>query len=97
MKLRCSLFLRSKIFAVCGPHLQTSVEEDVDQTSAVCKKKLFVFNVCRLLKQTGGGVRTVVVVGGGRGRWVAVVDGGRWVVVVDGGRWVVVVDGGGDV
>ncbi|MFS7981850.1 hypothetical protein Hanom_Chr10g00955851 [Helianthus anomalus] len=28
---------------VCGPHLQTSVEEEVDQTSVVCKKKAICF------------------------------------------------------
>ncbi|KAL4588927.1 hypothetical protein LXL04_001827 [Taraxacum kok-saghyz] len=29
----------TKTYAVCGPHLQPSAAEDVDQTSAVCKKK----------------------------------------------------------
>ncbi|KAL4586764.1 hypothetical protein LXL04_011408 [Taraxacum kok-saghyz] len=28
-----------KTSVVCGPHLQTSAEEEVDQTSAVCRKK----------------------------------------------------------
>ncbi|MFS7896837.1 hypothetical protein Hanom_Chr00s005946g01731461 [Helianthus anomalus] len=51
--LRCGAvcFLRGKMSIVCGPHLQTSVEEELDQTSAVCKKKVVCFvNVCRLLK-----------------------------------------------
>ncbi|MFS8011313.1 hypothetical protein Hanom_Chr14g01307571 [Helianthus anomalus] len=44
-------FLRDGMSAVCGPHLLTSVEKEVDQTSAVCKKKaVCFFNVCRLLK-----------------------------------------------
>ncbi|MFS7906783.1 hypothetical protein Hanom_Chr01g00063301 [Helianthus anomalus] len=29
--------------AFCGPYLQTSVAEEVDQTSAVCKKKTVCF------------------------------------------------------
>ncbi|MFS7995897.1 hypothetical protein Hanom_Chr12g01123451 [Helianthus anomalus] len=29
--------------AVCGPHLQTSAAEEVDKTSAVCKKKTVCF------------------------------------------------------
>ncbi|MFS8025758.1 hypothetical protein Hanom_Chr16g01478961 [Helianthus anomalus] len=29
--------------AVCGSHLQTSVADEVDQTSAVCKKKIVCF------------------------------------------------------
>ncbi|KAK1429241.1 hypothetical protein QVD17_11447 [Tagetes erecta] len=33
---------------VCGPHLQTSVEEEVDQTYAICKEKT-VFFLCRKL------------------------------------------------
>ncbi|MFS7896782.1 hypothetical protein Hanom_Chr00s005806g01730681 [Helianthus anomalus] len=36
-------FFRGKMFAVCGPHLQTSVAEEVDQTSAVCNKKTVCF------------------------------------------------------
>ncbi|KAL4565828.1 hypothetical protein LXL04_029934 [Taraxacum kok-saghyz] len=43
--------------AVCGPYLQTSVEEEVNQTSAVCKKK----TVTTVEKQ----VRS-----GGERRWV---------------------------
>ncbi|KAL4563166.1 hypothetical protein LXL04_027201 [Taraxacum kok-saghyz] len=34
---------RSKTSAVCGPYLQISAEEEVDQTSAVCKKKTVYF------------------------------------------------------
>ncbi|KAL4575940.1 hypothetical protein LXL04_012027 [Taraxacum kok-saghyz] len=37
--LRWRLFFRSQTSAVCGPHLQASAAEEVDQTSAVCKKK----------------------------------------------------------
>ncbi|MFS7980985.1 hypothetical protein Hanom_Chr10g00945611 [Helianthus anomalus] len=36
-------FFRGKMSAVCGPHLQTSAAEEVDQTSAVCKKKTVCF------------------------------------------------------
>ncbi|MFS7948295.1 hypothetical protein Hanom_Chr06g00558261 [Helianthus anomalus] len=36
-------FFRRKMSAVCEPHLQTSVAEEVDQTSAVCKKKTVCF------------------------------------------------------
>ncbi|MFS7928594.1 hypothetical protein Hanom_Chr04g00322621 [Helianthus anomalus] len=36
-------FFRSKMSAVCGPHLQTSVKEEVDQTTEVCKKKTVCF------------------------------------------------------
>ncbi|MFS7905495.1 hypothetical protein Hanom_Chr01g00048391 [Helianthus anomalus] len=36
-------FFRGKMSAVCGPHLQTSVAEEVDQTSAVCRKKTVCF------------------------------------------------------
>ncbi|MFS7985925.1 hypothetical protein Hanom_Chr11g01004381 [Helianthus anomalus] len=36
-------FFRCKTSAVYGPHLQTSVAEEVDQTSAVCKKKTVCF------------------------------------------------------
>ncbi|MFS7985445.1 hypothetical protein Hanom_Chr11g00998451 [Helianthus anomalus] len=36
-------FFRGKTSAVCGPHLQTSAAEEVDQTSAVCKKKTVCF------------------------------------------------------
>ncbi|MFS7924707.1 hypothetical protein Hanom_Chr03g00275851 [Helianthus anomalus] len=32
-----------KLSAVCGLHLQTSVEEEVDQTSVICKKKTVGF------------------------------------------------------
>ncbi|KAL4584266.1 hypothetical protein LXL04_008862 [Taraxacum kok-saghyz] len=32
-------FFEAKTSAVCGPHLQPSAAEEVDQTSAVCKKK----------------------------------------------------------
>ncbi|KAK1407968.1 hypothetical protein QVD17_39596 [Tagetes erecta] len=32
-----------KMSAVYRPHLQTSAEEEVDQTSAVCKKKTVCF------------------------------------------------------
>ncbi|KAK1437357.1 hypothetical protein QVD17_03148 [Tagetes erecta] len=54
-KLRCNGYefkhKRVKMSAVCGPHLQTSAEEEVDQTSAVCKKKtVCFFNFCSLLK-----------------------------------------------
>ncbi|KAL4565960.1 hypothetical protein LXL04_030067 [Taraxacum kok-saghyz] len=31
--------MRAKTSAVCGPHLQSSAEEEVAQTSAVCNKK----------------------------------------------------------
>ncbi|KAL4569012.1 hypothetical protein LXL04_024639 [Taraxacum kok-saghyz] len=34
-----SHLLRVKTSAVCGPYLQSSTAEEVDQTSAVCKKK----------------------------------------------------------
>ncbi|KAL4556021.1 hypothetical protein LXL04_038656 [Taraxacum kok-saghyz] len=38
-----------KTSAVCGPHLQSSAEEEVVQTSAVCSKKtVCFFNICRL-------------------------------------------------
>ncbi|KAJ0827566.1 hypothetical protein HanRHA438_Chr17g0827301 [Helianthus annuus] len=40
------VFLRSKMSVVYRPHLQTSVEEEVDQTSAVCKKKTVCFLTC---------------------------------------------------
>ncbi|KAL4569335.1 hypothetical protein LXL04_024971 [Taraxacum kok-saghyz] len=33
------LTFKAKTSAVCGPHLQASAAEKVDQTSAVCKKK----------------------------------------------------------
>ncbi|MFS7899139.1 hypothetical protein Hanom_Chr10g00890411 [Helianthus anomalus] len=36
-------FSRGKTSAVCGPHLQTSVVEEVVQTSAVCEKKTVCF------------------------------------------------------
>ncbi|KAL4588665.1 hypothetical protein LXL04_001557 [Taraxacum kok-saghyz] len=36
-------FFRGKTSAVCGPHLQTSATEEVDQTSAVCNKKTVCF------------------------------------------------------
>ncbi|KAL4568562.1 hypothetical protein LXL04_024176 [Taraxacum kok-saghyz] len=40
---------RAKTSAVCGPHLQSSTEEVVVQTSAVCSKKTVCFlNICRL-------------------------------------------------
>ncbi|MFS7926885.1 hypothetical protein Hanom_Chr04g00302431 [Helianthus anomalus] len=32
-------FFRGKTSAVCEPHLQTSVAEEVDQTTAIRKKK----------------------------------------------------------
>ncbi|KAL4577562.1 hypothetical protein LXL04_013671 [Taraxacum kok-saghyz] len=37
--LFCSLIFKTS--AVCGPHLQPSAAEEVDQTSVVCKKKTF--------------------------------------------------------
>ncbi|MFS7998939.1 hypothetical protein Hanom_Chr12g01159951 [Helianthus anomalus] len=44
-------FLKGKTSAVFGPHLQISVEEEVDKISAVCKTNaVCFFNVCRLLK-----------------------------------------------
>ncbi|MFS7949895.1 hypothetical protein Hanom_Chr06g00576991 [Helianthus anomalus] len=36
---------KMKMSAVCGPHLQASAGEKVDQRSAVCKKK----TVCLLM------------------------------------------------
>ncbi|MFS7953203.1 hypothetical protein Hanom_Chr07g00615801 [Helianthus anomalus] len=36
-------FFRGKTSAVCGSHLQTFAAEEVDQTSAVCKKKTVCF------------------------------------------------------
>ncbi|MFS7975408.1 hypothetical protein Hanom_Chr10g00880261 [Helianthus anomalus] len=36
-------FFRGKTSAVCGPYLQTSATEEVNQTSAVCKKKTVCF------------------------------------------------------
>ncbi|MFS7992719.1 hypothetical protein Hanom_Chr12g01085601 [Helianthus anomalus] len=33
-------FFRGKTSAVYGPHLQTSTAKEVDQTSAVCNKKI---------------------------------------------------------
>ncbi|MFS7923373.1 hypothetical protein Hanom_Chr03g00259971 [Helianthus anomalus] len=36
-------FFRGKTSAVCGPHLQTSAAEELDQTSAVCKEKTVCF------------------------------------------------------
>ncbi|KAJ0445503.1 hypothetical protein HanIR_Chr16g0843651 [Helianthus annuus] len=35
--------LRGKMSVVCGPHLQASAREDVDQMSAVCKEKRVCF------------------------------------------------------
>ncbi|MFS7986580.1 hypothetical protein Hanom_Chr11g01012021 [Helianthus anomalus] len=32
-----------KMFVVCGPDLQTSAAEEVDQTSSICQKKTFCF------------------------------------------------------
>ncbi|MFS7968648.1 hypothetical protein Hanom_Chr09g00800081 [Helianthus anomalus] len=86
---------------ICGSHLHTSVEKEVDKTSADCKKK----NVCFLTYVKFKNKLVVVYgrwlwVGGGGGRWWWMVDGGGgwWTVVVDGGggggRWWVV-DGGG--
>ncbi|KAJ0878296.1 hypothetical protein HanRHA438_Chr10g0438111 [Helianthus annuus] len=43
LTLRCCLFFSGKTSAVCGPHLQTSAAEEVDQNSAVCKKKTVCF------------------------------------------------------
>ncbi|MFS7907671.1 hypothetical protein Hanom_Chr01g00074061 [Helianthus anomalus] len=63
--------LRSKMYAVCGPHLQTYVEEEVDQTSAVCKKK----SVCFLMYVDFKNKLMVVYE---RWWWVVVVDGGWW-------------------
>ncbi|MFS7986014.1 hypothetical protein Hanom_Chr11g01005471 [Helianthus anomalus] len=42
-RLRCCLFFKGKTSTVCGPHLQTSAAEEVDQTSTVCKKKTVCF------------------------------------------------------
>ncbi|MFS7941056.1 hypothetical protein Hanom_Chr05g00471681 [Helianthus anomalus] len=36
-------FFCRKMSAVCGPHLQTSAREEVDQKSAVCKEKRVCF------------------------------------------------------
>lgn len=36
-------YFRVKTLAGCGPHLQTSVEEEVDQMFAICKKKTLCF------------------------------------------------------
>ncbi|KAL4574845.1 hypothetical protein LXL04_021684 [Taraxacum kok-saghyz] len=36
-------FFEAKTSAVCGPHLQASAAEEVDQTSAVCKKNTVCF------------------------------------------------------
>ncbi|MFS7950174.1 hypothetical protein Hanom_Chr07g00580251 [Helianthus anomalus] len=36
-------FFRGKTSSICGPHLQTSVTEEVDQTSAVCREKTVCF------------------------------------------------------
>ncbi|KAK1429024.1 hypothetical protein QVD17_11223 [Tagetes erecta] len=47
--------------AVCGPHLQTSAEEEVDQTSAVCKKK----TVLAAAREEDGGVTAAGKGGGG--------------------------------
>ncbi|KAL4564402.1 hypothetical protein LXL04_028466 [Taraxacum kok-saghyz] len=42
-------YTKVKMSAVCGPHLQSSAEEEVAQTSAVCSKKtVCFFNICRL-------------------------------------------------
>ncbi|KAL4584483.1 hypothetical protein LXL04_009085 [Taraxacum kok-saghyz] len=38
-------FFEAKTSAVCGPHLQASVAEEVDQTSAVCNKKTINQNI----------------------------------------------------
>ncbi|MFS7984731.1 hypothetical protein Hanom_Chr11g00989971 [Helianthus anomalus] len=43
-------FLRGTTSADCGPHLQTSVAEEVDQTFVVCNKKTVCF--FNLYKQT---------------------------------------------
>ncbi|MFS7988661.1 hypothetical protein Hanom_Chr11g01037521 [Helianthus anomalus] len=67
------VFLRGKTSTVCGPHLQTSVEEEVNQTSTVCKKKVVWF-------------LTYVVF---QNKLVVVYERRWWVVVVldgDGGR-----------
>ncbi|MFS7953720.1 hypothetical protein Hanom_Chr07g00621921 [Helianthus anomalus] len=40
---------------VCGPHVQTSVTEEVDQTSAVCKKKTICFLTFALEEEVYGG------------------------------------------
>ncbi|MFS7946026.1 hypothetical protein Hanom_Chr06g00531181 [Helianthus anomalus] len=37
-------FFRGKTSVVCGPHLQTSVAEEVNQISAVCRKKTVCFS-----------------------------------------------------
>ncbi|KAL4558214.1 hypothetical protein LXL04_036412 [Taraxacum kok-saghyz] len=42
-------FFEVKTSAVCGPHLQPSAAEEVDQTSAVCKKKT---NTCIFKNET---------------------------------------------
>ncbi|MFS7919802.1 hypothetical protein Hanom_Chr03g00216931 [Helianthus anomalus] len=93
------LFLRGKMTAVCGPHIQTSVEEQLDQTCEVCKKKVVCF-----LTYVDFSYKPVVVYG--RWWWVVVVmleGGGRWWMWTvgggGGGRWwvvvVVVMVGGG--
>ncbi|KAK1434628.1 hypothetical protein QVD17_00377 [Tagetes erecta] len=67
-----------KMSVVCGLHLQTYTKEEVNQTSAVCKKN-YVF----LVVLDGGGKWVVAVNGGGGG------GGGRlWLVGGSGsGRW----------
>ncbi|MFS7911649.1 hypothetical protein Hanom_Chr02g00120591 [Helianthus anomalus] len=42
-------FFKGKTSAVCGPHLQISAAEKVDQTSAVCKKKTLCFLTSAML------------------------------------------------
>lgn len=37
------IFLKGKICVVCGPYLHTSIGEEVDQMSTVCKKKVACF------------------------------------------------------
>ncbi|KAL4586700.1 hypothetical protein LXL04_011342 [Taraxacum kok-saghyz] len=78
-----------KTSVVCGPYLQTSAEEEVDQTSAVCKKKTCLQQRSSLKSHTreeidrnlvsivGEKVKTSESGGVGGAAGVACSDGGR--------------------
>ncbi|KAK1422495.1 hypothetical protein QVD17_25645 [Tagetes erecta] len=78
--MRCDTLEEREMSAVCGPHLQTSAEEEVDQTSAVCKKKT-VLAAAR--KEDGG----VTAAGKGGGGATAAGKGGGGATVAGGWRW----------
>ncbi|MFS7922381.1 hypothetical protein Hanom_Chr03g00248451 [Helianthus anomalus] len=52
-------FFRCKTSAVCGPHLQASAGEEVDQRPAVCKERRVFFTSKKELQNTHNTQHTI--------------------------------------